>query len=124
MSQAWAYTLIGDFNFPAGIAGSSGVLGRVNKCVLISATGPQTNVANGSALDVSSDLTKVAAGFQVGYKNHADTPFRMELVLAAGNSGADLLVKSLRLTETYVVAVTAAVVLTGVEQRFLLFGWD
>ncbi len=123
MATTWSYTLLAEVMFPPGISGTL----NVNKMIAISAVGPQTAVAAGNGLDVSSDLEHVAFGTCDALKAYADQQFLQRLLIASGNSGADLKVVTYRLGGSNVTVpstISAGAVLTGAESRMMLYGWD
>jgi len=123
MAQVWSYKLLADWGIPPMIGGTL----NINKAILVSAVGPQTAVAAGAKLDVSSDLEYVAFGTVESLKATADAQYIHRLLIAAGNSGADLKVLTWRLggsNITVPAAVSNACVMTGAEARIVLYGWD
>lgn len=123
MATIWSYKLLAEIHFPPGIGGTV----NVNKMIAISAVGPQSAVQAGNGLDVSTDLEHVAFGYADCLKAQADQQFFQRLLIAAGNSGADLKVLTYRLGGSNITVpayVTALAVLTGVESRMILYGWD
>lgn len=122
MATTWSCTLLGEGHVAPGISGTL----NINKFIWLSCVGPATAVANGNGLDVSDYLSAVAFGWFAGYKANADNAYKCDLLIASGNSGADLKVLTTRLygsSVTVPAQISAGAVLTGVEARLVLFGW-
>ena len=120
MAQTWSYTLLDVVHLPHGMGGSSGY--HANKAILVSAVGPASSVEAGAVMDVSDDLEHVAFGFPSGNPTAADCKWKHDCLIASGNSGADLKVVTWDISGAAVAPADTA--LNGVEQRFMLLGWD